>query len=141
MAGCTISNDDDALRALLTSARTVAVVGLSDNPARPSNGVAAYLQHRGLRIVPVNPTIAQALGEPAYPDLGAIPFPVDIVDIFRRPDEAGAVVDAAIAIGAPAVWLQLGVVDEAAAQRAADAGLLVVMDRCIKVEYSRLVRG
>jgi predicted CoA-binding protein len=116
---------------ILRSARTIAVVGLSANPRRPSYGVARYLQRAGYRIIPVNPNIAEVLGERAYATLSELPGPVDVVEVFRRSEFAGAIVDEAIAIGAGAVWLQDGVVDEAAAERARAAGLDVVMDDCM----------
>jgi predicted CoA-binding protein len=125
---------------ILDAYRTFAVVGLSDKPHRPSHSVAALLQERGYRIVPVNPRLTQVLGERCYPDLRSIPYPVEVVDIFRRSEEAGGVVDEAIAIGAKAVWMQLGVIDEAAAARARAAGLHVVMDRCPAIELSRAGR-
>ena len=116
---------------ILRSARTIAVVGLSTNPRRPSYGVARYLQRAGYRIIPVNPNVSEVLGERAYATLSELPGPVDVVEVFRRSEFAGAVVDEAIAIGAAAVWLQDGVVDEAAAERARAAGLDVVMDDCM----------
>jgi uncharacterized protein len=116
---------------ILKSARTVAVVGLSADPRRPSYGVARYLQRAGYRIIPVNPNIAEVLGERAYATLSELPGPVDVVEVFRRSEFAGAIVDEAIAIGAGAVWLQDGVVDDAAAERARAAGLDVVMDDCM----------
>ena len=116
---------------ILREMRRIAVVGLSDKPSRPSYGVTEYMRGHGYEIFPVNPRIESWLGLPAYPDLASVPPPVEIVDVFRRSERAGEVVDEAIRIGAKAVWLQEGVVDEAAAQRARDAGLLVVMDRCI----------
>ena len=116
---------------ILRSARTIAVVGLSANPRRPSHGVARYLQRAGYRIIPVNPNVAEVLGERAYATLSELPGPVDVVEVFRRSEFAGAIVDEAIAIGAGAVWLQDGVVDEAAAERARAAGLDVVMDDCM----------
>jgi len=116
---------------ILRSARTIAVVGLSDNPRRPSYGVARYLQRVGYRIIPVNPNVVEVLGERAYATLSELPGPVDVVEVFRRSEFVGPIVDDAIAIGAGAVWLQDGVVDEAAAERARAAGLDVVMDDCM----------
>jgi uncharacterized protein len=129
---------DDTIRRVLTESRTWAVVGCSPEPWRDSHSIAALLQARGLRVIPVNPKADEILGERCYPSLKAIPEPVDVVDVFRRSDQAGAHVDEAIAIGAKAVWLQLGVVDEAAAERARDAGLDVVMNRCPKIELPQL---
>jgi uncharacterized protein len=122
---------------ILRSARTIAVVGLSANPRRPSYGVARYLQRAGYRIIPVNPNVSEVLGERAYATLSALPGPVDVVEVFRRSELAGAVVDEAIAIGAGAVWLQDGVVDEAAAERARAAGLDVVMDDCMMRRHAQ----
>jgi len=116
---------------ILRSARTIAVVGLSANPRRPSHGVARYLQRAGYRIIPVNPNVSDVLGERAYATLSELPGPVDVVEVFRRSEYAGAIVDEAIATGAGAVWLQDGVVDDAAAERARAAGLDVVMDDCM----------
>jgi len=118
-------------------ARHVAVVGISQNPERPSNEVASYLIQHGFRISFVNPKLERVFDQPCWPDLRSVPTPVDVVDVFRRSEEAGPVVDDAIAIGARAVWLQEGVIDEAAARRARDAGLLVVMDRCMLKEHAR----
>jgi uncharacterized protein len=115
--------------------QTWAVVGLTTNQARAAYGVAAFLQANGKKIVPVNPTGVDVLGEQGYRRLADIPFAVDVVDVFRRSDQAGAHVDEAIAIGAKAIWLQLGVIDEAAAGRAAGAGLDVVMNACPKIEW------
>jgi predicted CoA-binding protein len=115
-------SDQATIERVLTGHQTWAVVGLSENPARASYRVAAFLQSRGYRIVPVNPTATRILGETAYPDLASVPEPVEVVDIFRRSSEAGGHVDEAIAIGAKAVWLQLGVVDEEAAARRASCG-------------------
>ncbi|HEY1206032.1 MAG: CoA-binding protein [Bryobacteraceae bacterium] len=123
---------------LLTSARTIAVVGLSSRRARPSYGVSEYMQSAGYRIVPVNPQESEVLGEKAYPDLDSVPVPVDIVDVFRRPEYVPEIVEAAIRIGAKAVWMQEGVVHEEAAERARAAGLTVVMDRCILKEHRKM---
>jgi predicted CoA-binding protein len=127
----------ETISRLLHETRTWAVVGCSPDPGRDSHHIAALLRDRGLRVIPVNPAVGEVLGERCYPTLRAIPEPVDVVDVFRRADQAGAHVDEAIAIGARAVWLQLGVVDEAAAQRALAAGLDVVMDRCPAIELAR----
>ena len=116
--------------------RTIAVVGLSSDPGRPSYDVARYLQRAGYRIIPVNPNETEVLGERAYASLRDIPEPVDVVDVFRRPAFVPAIVDDAIAVGAPVLWLQQGVVDTASAERARAAGLAVVMDRCMKVEHA-----
>ena len=131
---------DADIRDLLASARTIAMVGASDRPDRPSYGVMAALQEHGYRVVPVNPQITgeHIHGEFVFRDLHQLGMPIDIVDIFRRSAAAGEAVDQAIAIGAKAVWLQLGFVDEAAAARAEAAGLKVVMDRCPKIDIPRL---
>ena len=124
---------------ILTSVKTIALVGWSPKPDRPSHGVAAYLKRRGYRVIPVNPGQAgqEALGETVVATLAEV-GPVDMVDIFRRSEEAGGVVDEAIAAGAKVVWMQLGVVDEAAASRARAAGMRVVMNRCPAIEIPRL---
>ncbi len=134
-----LTNDAD-IKVLLEGARTIAVVGASDRPDRPSYRVMAALQDHGYRVIPVNPQITgeHVHGEFVFRDLSQLGDPIDIVDIFRRSDLAGAAVDEAIAIGAKAVWLQLGVVDDAAAARAEAAGLQVVMDRCPAIEIPRL---
>jgi predicted CoA-binding protein len=127
-------DDDQGLRELLRGVRTIAIVGASSDPGRASHGVAAYLEHAGYEVLRVNPN------EPGmYADLAAIGRPVDLVDLFRRSDQVGPHVDEAIATGARAIWMQLGVVDQAAARRAHQAGLKVVMDRCSKVEHRRLL--
>src|SRR2546430_3297024 len=131
----------DVANKILTSARTIAVVGLSANPHRPSHGVARYLQRAGYRIIPVNPNVQEVLGERAYPGLRDIPQPVDVVEVFRRSEFVGPVVDDAIAIKAAAVWLQDGVVDEAAAARARAAGLDVVMDDCLMRRHAQRFQG
>jgi len=131
---------DEDIYELLANARTIAMVGASDRPDRPSHGVMRYLQDRGYRVIPVNPQITgeRIHGEFVWRELAQIGEPIDIVDIFRRPTAAGESVDEAIAAGAKAVWLQIGVINEDAAKRAEDAGLKVVMDRCPKIEIPRL---
>jgi uncharacterized protein len=125
----------DEITDILRRAKTIAVVGLSDNPLRPSHGVAAYLQSQGYRIIPVNPQIQSALGEKAYASLLDVPEKIDIVDIFRRPEFVEEVVDQAIQRKIPAVWMQEEVIHERAAQKARQAGIFVVMDRCMLVEH------
>jgi predicted CoA-binding protein len=134
------SYSDDYLREILTSVRTIAVVGASPRHERPSHGVMAYLQRRGYRTIPVNPFAAGGTinGETVYASLAEVPEPIDMVDVFRRPEAAGAVVDAAIAVGAKIVWMQLGVRDDAAATHAEANGLKVVMNRCPAIEIPRL---
>ena len=131
--------DDETLRLAMMGARNIAVVGLSDKPARPSHDVARYLQRQGYRIIPVNPNVQEVLGEQAYPDLISIPDVVDLVSIFRRSEHVAPTVDEAISKGVQVIWMQLGVVDQQAARRAEEAGITVVMDRCIKVEHGRLI--
>jgi predicted CoA-binding protein len=123
---------------LLHSCHIIAVVGLSSKRFRPSHGVAEYMQRSGYRIIPVNPSETQVLGEQAYPDLESIPGSIDIVDIFRRSEFVPEIVEAAIRKGAKAIWMQEGVYHEAAARRAEEAGLIVVMDRCILKDHRRL---
>ena len=127
----------DRIGETLNTAKTVAVVGLSSSPLRPSYGVAAYLQTMGYRVIPVNPGINGALGEKAYPTLMDVPEKIDIVNIFRRPDAVDEVIDQAIQVNAPCVWMQEEVVNEGAAKKAAKAGLFVVMDRCILKEHRK----
>lgn len=131
-------NDPETIEKILTESSTIAVVGLSSKPTRPSHGVARYLQSVGYRIIPVNPNETEVLGEKAYPNLGAVPESIDMVDIFRRSDKVAPTVDEAIKVGARAVWMQEGVVDEQAARKAQEAGLLVVMNRCSLKEHMRL---
>jgi len=131
-------NDPQVIKRILDECRTIAVVGLSSNPMRPSNGVASYMRRQGYRVIPVNPNEQEVFGERAYSSLADVPEKIELVDVFRRADEAGAVVDEAIRIGAKAVWLQEGVIDEAAARRALDAGLMVVMDRCWLKDHARM---
>ena len=123
---------------LLTKSHTIAVVGLSSRRARPSYGVSEYMQAMGYRIIPVNPRETEVLGEKAYPDLDSVPEPIDIVDIFRRSEYVPEIVDAAIRVGAKAVWMQEDVIHEEAAAKARAAGLAVVMDRCILKEHRKL---
>ena len=123
-------NEPEIIKQILKECKTIAVVGLSSNPMRPSNGVAAFMKKKGCKVIPVNPNESVVLGEKAVTHLSSIDEKVDLVNIFRRSEEAGKIVDEAIEIGAKAVWMQEGVIDENAAKRAADAGLMVVMDRC-----------
>ena len=128
---------DAAIADLLQQARVIAVVGLSDSPSKASYGVAEHMQRHGYTIVPITPKPGVILGEQTYPDLASVPFPIDIVDIFRKPEAVLPHVEEAIAVGAKAVWLQLGIRNDEASQRAADAGLVAVQDRCIKIEHYR----
>lgn len=130
-------NSEETIRQILDECRTIAVVGLSSDPWRPSNSVSAYMRRSGYTVIPVNPNETEVFGEKAYPELASVPVKIELVDVFRRSDEAGKAVDEAIAVGAKAVWLQEGVIDKAAAQRAVEAGLLVVMDRCWLKEHMR----
>ncbi len=126
---------------ILNSSRVVAVVGLSPNPDRPSYKVASYLKEHGYKVIPVNPNENKILGEVCYPDISSIPEPVDVVDIFRRSEDVPAIVEEAIKIKAKVVWMQLGIINELAAARAKEAGLLVVMDRCMRKEHLKLKNG
>ena len=138
------ADEEARLRDALFAAKTIAVVGLSSDEWRPSHSVSGYMQSQGYRIVPVNPNEREVLGEKAYPTLEAIPFPIDIVDIFRRSDAAGSFVDAAIKLPAPpikALWMQESVIDQAAAARARAAGIPVAMDRCILKDHMRWKRA
>jgi predicted CoA-binding protein len=130
-------NSRDTIRRILDECRTIAVVGLSSDPSRASHGVSSYMRRQGYKVIAVNPNETEVFGEKAFPDLAAVPEKIDLVDVFRRSAEAGKAVDEAIAVGAKAVWLQEGVIDRNAAQRALDAGLLVVMDRCWLKEHIR----
>ena len=123
---------------ILNSSRTVAVVGLSSKPDRPSHKVASYLKEQGYTIIPVNPTEREVLGEICYPDLASVPTSIDVVDIFRRSEEVLPIVKEAIKIGAKTVWMQEGVINEEAADRAREAGLMVVMDKCMRKEHLKL---
>lgn len=132
--------DDSTVRALLTQVRSIVVVGLSPKPWRDSHSVTAYMQRQGYRITGVNPGHDRILGEPCFPTLGAVPTdrPLELVNFFRSSGSVGRHMDEAVALGAAALWLQLDVIDEKAARRAAEAGVLVVMDRCLLVEHRRL---
>ena len=125
----------DPIFELLSRVKTIAVVGLSDNPMRPSHGVSSYMQSQGYRIIPVNPKIAEALGETAYPSLLEVPEKIDLVDVFRRAEFVDEIVEQAIRLGIPAVWMQEDVINERAAARARAAGMFVVMDLCILKEH------
>lgn len=137
--GKNVLTDDEEIKQLMASAKKIAVVGLSKDPSKDSYRVAKYLQDQGYKIIPVNPTISEVLGEKAYPSLKEVPGPVDIVDVFRRPEDVPLIAEAAAGIKAGALWMQLGIVNEDAAKTAAGAGLKVVMDRCLKVEHGRLM--
>ncbi|WP_027717833.1 CoA-binding protein [Desulfovirgula thermocuniculi] len=137
-----VNPDDERIKEILQKSRVIAVVGLSNNPTRDSYRVAAYMKDHGYRIIPVNPTIAEALGEKAYPDLESLPCPVDIVNVFRQPSEVPGVVEKALKLSPlPVIWLQLGVVHQEAALAARQAGATVIMDRCLMVEHRRLLGG
>lgn len=123
---------------ILETSHTVAVVGLSPREGSDSLKVGRYLAKHGYRVIPVNPTVTEVMGEKSYPDLSSIPEPVDVVDIFRRPEAVPPIVEEAVKIGAKAVWLQLGIVNEEAARRAREAGLLVVMDKCMRREHLKM---
>jgi predicted CoA-binding protein len=126
---------DEEIAALLRRMRTIAVVGLSPEPTRPSHGVARHLQRFGYRIIPVRPAIDSVLGEKAYASLREVPHPIDLVDVFRAPEYVDAIVDECLALKLPALWLQQGIINHAAALRAHAGGMMVVMDRCAYVEY------
>jgi len=134
-------DDIHGIRNILTENKVLAVVGLSANESRPSFFAAKYMQDHGYRVIPVNPRYEEILGERCYPDLESIPVPVDIVDVFQRPDRVMPTVQSAIDIKAKVLWLQLGVVNNEAVVLAEGAGLEVVMDRCVKIEYARLFGG
>jgi len=131
--------NDKTIRDLLSSAQTIAVVGLSNNPLRASHNVAEYLQSKGYRIIPVNPNVTEVLGERAVASLDEISGPIDIVDVFRRSEYVPEIVDAAIRKGARCVWMQMGVSHAEAAELAEEQGIVVVMDRCIMREHGRLI--
>ena len=128
-------NSSDPIHDLLSRAKTIAVVGLSDSPMRPSHGVSAYMQSQGYKIIPVNPQIGEALGEKSYPSLLDVPEKIDLVDVFRRPEFVDEIVEQAIQLKIPAIWLQEDVINERAAEKARQAGMFVVMDRCVLKEH------
>ena len=132
-------NTDETIKRIFDECKTIAVVGLSSTPKRASNGVSAFMQEQGYRVIPVNPFETEVLGETAYQNLFGVPEKIDLVDIFRRSEFVGEAVDEAIEVGARAVWMQEGVIDEKAAKRAGEAGLLVVMDRCWLKEYYKFL--
>jgi uncharacterized protein len=132
-------DDDKAIAKILRSARTIALVGASDKPWRDSHSIMAYLLSKGYTVIPVNPRLKEVQGQQCYPSVDAIPFPVDIVDVFRKSEMVGEVVEDAIRAKAPVVWMQLGVVNESAARKADQHGITVVMDHCIAVDHRRLV--
>lgn len=131
-------DDDTGLKRILEETRTIAMVGLSPNPQRPSHEVAEFLMARGYTVIPVNPGCSEVLGHKCYPSLRDIPGPVDMVDVFRNPEDVPPIADDAIAIGARTLWMQLGVINAAAAVKAEQAGLRVVMNHCPKIEFGRL---
>jgi len=131
---------DEEIKKLLTESKTIAVVGASPKPWRDSGAIAEYLGTKGYSVFPVNPQYQEVLGMKCYPDLKSVPEKIDIVDIFRNPDDVEPIIDEAIAVGAKSVWMQLGVVNQAAAEKAEQAGLNVVMDLCIAVEHRALMR-
>lgn len=133
--------ETDRIYELLSTAKTIAVVGLSDSPMRPSHGVSAYMQAQGYKIVPVNPRIAAALGEKAYASLRDVPEKIDLVDVFRRPEFVDEIVEQAIQLKIPAIWLQEDVINERAAEKARQAGMFVVMDKCILKEHRARFRS
>ena len=136
-----IVDDIAGLRRILAQSRTLAVVGLSANWYRPSYFAAKYMQDHGYRIIPVNPSYTEVLGEKCYPTIAAIPGPIDVVDCFRKAEEIPALARAAVAKGAKVLWMQLGIRNDEAARIARDAGLDVVMDRCVKIEHARILGG
>lgn len=129
----------DEIKTLLKSSKTIAVVGLSPKPSRPSHGVSKAMQGFGYRIIPVRPAVEEVLGEPAYPDLQSLDFLPDLVNVFRAPEHVGPIVDDCMALGVKAIWLQDGVINEEAAIRAQQQGITVIMDRCIYRDYMQLI--
>ena len=132
-------NSDKEMKEILLATKVIASVGLSGNQQKESYGIAAYLQEQGYQIIPVNPTATEILGEKAYPDLESVPVKIDVVQVFRKPEDVPPVVDEAIKAGAKVVWMQEGIVNEEAAQKAREAGLQVVMDACMRATHRRLI--
>lgn len=132
-------NSDETMKEILLSAKTIASVGLSSNPEKESYGVAQYLKNQGYHVIPVNPTADEILGEKSYPDLESVPETIDVVQVFRKPEDVPPVVEGAIKVGAKTVWMQEGITNAAAAQTARAAGLQVVMDACMREAHKRLI--
>lgn len=132
-------NNDQMMKDILVSAKTIASVGVSSNPGKESYWIVKYLQDQGYRVIPVNPTTGEILGETSYPDLESVPDKIDVVQVFRKPEDVPPVVESAIKVGAKTVWMQEGIVNEEAAQKAREAGLQVVMDACMRVTHRRLI--
>lgn len=132
-------NDDQVMKEILLSAKTIASVGLSSSQQKESYGIVSYLKEQGYRIIPVNPTADEIMGEKSYPDLESVPGKIDVVQIFRRSEDVPPIVDAAIKAGARVIWMQEGIVNEEAAQKAREAGLQVVMDACMRMTHRRLI--
>ena len=132
-------NNDQTMKDILLSAKTIASVGLSSNMEKESYWIASYLKEQGYRIIPVNPTADEILGEKSYPDLESVPEKIDVVQVFRKPEDVPPIVDSAIKVGAKVVWMQEGIVNEEAAQRGREAGLQVVMDACMRATHRRLI--
>lgn len=132
--------NEDTIASILKKSKSIAVVGASPKPWRDSGSIAQYLMHKGYDVYPVNPNYSEVLGRKCYPDLKSVGVKIDIVDIFRNPEDVGPIIDEAIAVKARAIWMQLGVVNANAAEKAERSGLMVVMDRCIAVEHSRLIK-
>lgn len=132
-------NEPETIKRILRESKTIAVIGLSDKPERYSYRVSSYMKSQGYKVIPVNPNISRWQGEKSYPDLKSVPGPIDVVDIFRRSEFVPGIVDEAISARAKAVWMQVGVVNENAAEKAENAGLLVVMNRCMHVEHMKFM--
>jgi predicted CoA-binding protein len=132
-------NNDEMMKDILLSSKTIASVGLSSNPGKESYGIVQYLKSQGYRVIPVNPTVEEILGEKSYPDLESVPEKIDVVQVFRKPEDVPPVVESAIKVGAKTVWMQEGIVNQEAAEAAREAGLQVVMDACMRATHRRLI--